>query len=75
MNGEIMLPKAECKHKNKIKSGKHLYSDGYYQMYRCVDCGTVIKGTKIEEEKRINPAKNNAPISNQIPVKEKWFKW
>ena len=48
MNGENMLSKADCKHKNKIKSGKHLYTDGQYQMWRCLDCGTVLKGNKIE---------------------------
>lgn len=65
-----MLDKAKCKHEKTIKSGKHLYSEGYFQMYRCVLCGTMIKGEKIEEEKRSLPAKNKAPISNQAQVKE-----
>lgn len=65
-----MISKSECQHKNKVKSGRHLYRDGFYQMLRCLDCGTTIKGNKIEEEKRALPAKNNAPISNQAQVNE-----
>lgn len=65
-----MISKSECKHIHTIKSGTHIYSDGVYAMIRCKDCGTVLKGNKIEEEKRALPAKNNAQISNQAPVKE-----
>lgn len=64
-----MLSKAECEHKNKIKSGKHLYRDGYYQMERCLDCGTVLKGNKITENVRPT-VKKNAQIKPQNPIKE-----
>lgn len=49
MNGENMISKSECRHKNTIKSGTHIYSDGVYAMLRCKDCFAVIKGTRKEQ--------------------------
>lgn len=62
-----MISKNECKHKNKVKSGKHLYSDGFYQMYRCLDCGTTIKGNKIIEN--VRPAAKKNAQSKRLQLK------
>ena len=51
-----------------VKFLHHLYTDGKYQMYRCLDCGTVIKGNKIIEPAQA-PIKENAQEPNPQMVK------
>jgi len=43
----MLVERSECNHKNTVKIGKKLYHNGYFQMHRCLECATIIKGERL----------------------------